>query len=211
MFEKLKVELEEILLFLKNNYNEVIVISVAVLCFTLHRYFRIDPSWLRALIYYLLVPIFTIIILLRKNPLDFGLRLGNYRIWRFHVFIAVIIAIPVLYFASKGDDSLNRYYTSKNLNMIEYTCDITIKLLSWEFLLRGFLLFGLKKRFNETSILIQTIPFVILHFNKPLIEVLACIPMGLYFGFVAYRGDSFWPAFIIHLFINLSLIIFTNL
>jgi membrane protease YdiL (CAAX protease family) len=48
------------------------------------------------------------------------------------------------------------------------------------------------------------VPFVLLHLGKPELETLSTIPMGLYLGFVAYRGGSFWPAVIIHVFINIS-------
>jgi membrane protease YdiL (CAAX protease family) len=71
-----------------------------------------------------------------------------------------------------------------------------------EFLYRGFLLFGLKEKFQEGSILLQMVPFVLLHLTKPELETISTIITGILFGYVAYRGKSFWPAFIIHLFIN---------
>ena len=75
--------------------------------------------------------------------------------------------------------------------------------MAWEFIFRGFLLFGLKDKFGEGAILLQMIPFTIFHFGKPEIETISCIITGIYFGYVAYRGKSFWPAYIIHLFLNL--------
>ncbi|MBN2395988.1 MAG: CPBP family intramembrane metalloprotease, partial [Candidatus Atribacteria bacterium] len=44
----------------------------------------------------------------------------------------------------------------------------------------------------------------LLHLGKPEIETLSCIVTGLWFGWIAYRGKSFWPAFIIHVFINFT-------
>ena len=61
------------------------------------------------------------------------------------------------------------------------------------------------------SILVQMIPFVLIHFGKPELETISTIPMGIYFGYVAYRGNSYWPAFIIHMFINILFRIFVNL
>jgi membrane protease YdiL (CAAX protease family) len=71
-----------------------------------------------------------------------------------------------------------------------------------EFLYRGFLLFGLKEKFQEGSILLQMVPFALLHLSKPELETISTIITGILFGYVVYRGKSFWPAFIIHLFIN---------
>ncbi len=77
--------------------------------------------------------------------------------------------------------------------------------------MRGFLLFGLKEKLGELSIVVQMIPFVLMHFGKPELETLSTIVTGLYFGYVAYRGNSFWPAFIIHLFINVFFVSLVSL
>jgi len=73
------------------------------------------------------------------------------------------------------------------------------------------LLFGLKEKLAEKSILVQMVSFVLLHFGKPEIETLSTILTGIYFGYIVYRGNSYWPAFIIYLFINISLVYFVNL
>jgi membrane protease YdiL (CAAX protease family) len=159
-------------------------------------------------VYYIIFPAFTILIILRKNPLDFGLRLGNYNLWGFYVAITVVIAIPVLYIGSLFS-SVGQYYT-KPFDYYSFFTQMVPLLFAWEYLLRGFLLFGLKERFKEASILIQMVPFVLLHIGKPEIEILMCIPMGLWFGYIAYRGKSFWPAFITHTFINFILKYFVN-
>jgi len=158
--------------------------------------------------YYIIFPAFTILVILRKNPLDFGLRLGNYKLWGFYVAITVLIAIPALYVGSLFS-SVGQYYT-KPFNYYSFFTQIVPLLFAWEYMLRGFLLFGLKEKFKEASILIQMVPFVLLHIGKPEIEILMCIPMGLWFGYIAYRGKSFWPAFITHTFINFTLKYFVN-
>jgi len=160
------------------------------------------------MIYYAILPFLTILIILRKNPLDYGFRIGNYKLWGFYVAITVVIGIPVSYISSHFS-SVSHYYT-RCFDNYNFLTQIIPFLFAWEYLLRGFLLFGLMKKFKEASILIQMVPFVLLHFGKPEIETLFCIPMGLWLGFVAYRGKSFWPAFIIHVFINITLKYFVN-
>jgi hypothetical protein len=207
--EKITTELREIYLFLKNNFSTIVILCFSALFLILGKYMAIKPGWFNALFYYFVLPVITLLVLLRRNPLDFGLRLGKYKVWLVHVGTASLVALIVLYFASR-DASLYRYYISKNLNMAGYTADFAVKLFAWEFLFRGFMLMGLKERFDEGSIIIQMVPFTLLHIGKPVLEIIACIPMGLYFGFVAYRGNSFWPAYIIHLVINISLKVFVN-
>ncbi len=205
-----KKELKELYSFFKRNYSEIVVIGLATLFLTIERYHSIGPPWVSSLIYFAVLPILTIIVLLRRNPLDFGLRFGNWRLWCFHVIVIFLVGLPILYIASRIS-LLEGYYTIKQFDLLKYFLETIVYLFAWEFLFRGFLLFGLKEKFKESSILIQMIPFVLLHFGKPEIETISTILGGIYLGYVVYRGNSYWPAFIIHLFINISFRIFVNL
>jgi membrane protease YdiL (CAAX protease family) len=207
--ELFKEELREMASFLRRTYREIVIISSATLFLTIAGYHPIGPPWVSSLIYFAVLPILTIIIL-RRNPLDFGLRLGNFKVWSFYVIASLIVALPILYIASRSS-LLTEYYTIRQFDVVKYCLETTVFLFSWEFLFRGFLLFGLKEKLKESSILVQMIPFVLLHFGKPEIETISTILTGIYFGYVAYRGNSYWPAFIIHLFINISFIIFVNI
>jgi membrane protease YdiL (CAAX protease family) len=204
-----KKELGEIASFFRRNYREIVIISLAVLFLTLAGYHPIGPPWVSSLIYFAVLPILTIIIL-RRNPLDFGLRLGNVKVWGFYVIATLIVALPILYVASRSS-LLANYYTIPKFDVVKYCLETTVYLLAWEFIFRGFLLFGLKDKLKESSILVQMVPFVLVHFGKPEIETISTILTGIYFGYVAYRGNSYWPAFIIHLFINIPFLIFVNI
>lgn len=184
--------------------------GLATLALALNHYHSIENQWVDALVYYAALPILAIVVLLRKNPLDFGFRLGNYRLWLLHVGVFAAIGLPVL-FAVSPIASLGSFYELDDFNFLEYFLETAAYLFAWEFLYRGFLLFGLRERLGEASILVQMIPFVLRHLHKPELEALSTIPMGLYFGYVAYRSNSYWPAFIIHMFINVSFRAIVNL
>jgi membrane protease YdiL (CAAX protease family) len=202
-------ELQEIASFFKRNYREIVIVSLATLFLIIDRYHPIGPLWVSSLIYFALLPLLTIAIL-RRNPLDFGLRLGNYKVWCFYVVVSFIIALPILYLASRSS-CLAGYYTIQQFHLVKYSLGTIVFLFGWEFLFRGFLLFGLKAKLGELSILVQMIPFALVHLGKPEIETISTVLMGLYLGYVAYRGNSFWPAFIIHLFINILFLVFVNM
>ena len=202
MIRLFKEELGGIKEFFKRNGREIVIVVFATLFLVLHEYHPIQNEWLSVFLYYGVFPILVIIIILRKNPLDFGLRWGSPRIWWFYVFVTCVIAAAILY-ASSFSTSLQDYYRQADFNLFTYFLTQVISLSASEFMYRGFLLFGLKDKFGELSILLQTIPFVLLHLGKPEMETISTIITGLLFGYIAYRGKSFWPAFIIHLFINL--------
>ena len=64
-------------------------------------------------------------------------------------------------------------------------------MLGWEFFYRGFMTLGLKDSLKEGAILVQMIPFTLLHLGKPMAESVACIPSGLIWGYIAYKGEEF--------------------
>lgn len=190
--------------FLKGWYREIIVISFATLFMILHNHHKIENFWISSIVYFGILPVLTILIFLRKNPLDFGLKLGNYRFWIPCVVIFLVIAVPILYFSSDMPSVQGYYRNHRNSELFTYIWQMGIYMLGWEFLFRGFMLFGLKDKFKEGSILIQMIPFVLLHFGKPEIETISTIFTGILWGYISYRGNSFWPAYIMHMVVNIS-------
>jgi len=204
MANNISTELKNLIGFLKNWYNEIVVICFATLFMILHSYREIENFWISSFIYFGIFPVLTILIFLRKNPLDFGLRLGNYRLWLPYILIFLAIAIPILYFTSDMSSVQGYYRSHRNFDLLKYVLQMGVYMLGWEFLFRGFMLFGLEEKFKEGSIIIQMIPFVLLHFGKPEIETISTIFTGLLWGYICYRGKSFWPAYIMHIVVNIS-------
>jgi membrane protease YdiL (CAAX protease family) len=209
MLHQLKEEIIAIGRYFTRNSSETIIIASAILFLSLDRYHPIQPEWLGTFIYCAVCPILVILIILRKNPLDFGLRLGSPRIWGMHVGVICLIAAIVL-FASSFSPSLQSYYVTADFDLLNYFWMSCISLFAWEFIYRGYLLFGLKDKLKEEAILLQMIPFALMHLGKPELETISTIFTGVLFGYVAYRGKSVWPAFIIHLFINVFFVAFIN-
>jgi hypothetical protein len=70
--------------------------------------------------------------------------------------------------------------------------------LGWEYLWRGFVLFGTARRFGHYAIIIQMVPFALLHLYKPLPEALLSVVGGVALGILVWRCRSFWIAVPIH-------------
>ena len=206
----IKKELDELGLFFKRNGYEILIIGLSTLFLALDKYFPIYRQWTSALVYFGILPVLAIIVFLRKNPLDFGLRPGNFKVWGLHVIVFIIVATPVLILSSKYS-SLSSYYKIEGFSLLQYSWEIIVYMLAWEFIFRGFLLFGLKEKLGEFSILVQMLPFAVLHFGKPEIETISTILVGIYFGYVCFRSNSYWPAVLMHLYINIGFRIIVNL
>jgi membrane protease YdiL (CAAX protease family) len=191
--------------------NLLAVVGISTLVLVLERYYTLNIDFPRAteLVYWLLIPLAAGFLLFRDKPWDYGIRIGR---WKQAIIItAVCLAAMalILYAVSKRPDFYS-YYHKATIDWPEFLLNAALLMFAWEFLLRGYMLFGLEKSIGKSAIFVQTIPFVLLHMGKPFLETLACIPGGFIFGYVAYRTRSLLPCFIIHLGIYAMMIFFTN-
>ncbi len=161
-------------------------------------------------ILFLSIPILIILTALKENLKDFGLRIGEWKIGLSFSVLSIIIFIPVIYIISSSS-IFSDYFplmesaTDDIIVFLIYEALFILFIFSWEFIFRGFMLFGLEKKFGIYSIFIQMIPFVLLHNGKPFLETFAAIFGGLFLGYLALRTRSLYYGFIIHAFILISL------
>lgn len=70
---------------------------------------------------------------------------------------------------------------------------------------RGFLLFALFRRFGYHALFIMAIPYVMVHFNKPLPEVLGALGAALILGALALRAGSCVLGIALHWAVGLTM------
>lgn len=70
--------------------------------------------------------------------------------------------------------------------------------IGWEYLWRGFVLFGTAPALGLYAIFVQALPFAALHVTKPWPEALLSIVGGIALGALVWRCRSFWIAVPIH-------------
>lgn len=75
---------------------------------------------------------------------------------------------------------------------------IGVIMLSHEAFYRGILLFPLAKKNEWLGILAQDIPYALVHFGKPGIEIPYSFVAGIVFAKLDLKGDSFLPSFLLH-------------
>lgn len=148
MINFLKEELGALGQFCKSNGKEVIIVTFSILFICLNEYNPIGNDTLSTFLYYAVFPLLVILIILRKNPLDYGLKWGSPRVWWPYVLITCVIAAVVLY-ASSFDASLKDYYIASEFSMFTYFLIQCVSLSAQEFMFRGVLLFGLKDKLKR--------------------------------------------------------------
>jgi len=191
--------------------NLLAVVGISTLVLVLERYYPLNIDFPRAteLIYYLLVPLAASFLLFRDKPWDYGIRIGRWKSAIILTAVGLAAMALILYEVGKMPE-FRSYYHRHAIDWPELLLNAALFMFAWEFLFRGYMLFGLEKSIGKGAIFAQAIPFVLLHLGKPFLETLACIPGGFILGYVAYRTRSVLPCFIIHLGIYVMMIFFTN-
>jgi uncharacterized protein len=204
----------------------IVLMSVAILqtlsyYFTSRRFFReylfekfLDHSnpYLIEYIYWFVGDFLTFFILgiviiklfLKENLKDYGLRFGDYKTGLKYSSIFLLVMIILIWFVSATPAFAEKYPhlsdAKSNWNiLLIYESGMLIYMFAWEFIWRGFMLFGLEKKFGYYSVLFQMIPFVILHNGKPFLETFGAIFGGIALGILALRTRSFYYCVVTHI------------
>jgi hypothetical protein len=171
----------------------------------LWRYYQLGSfAWWSAakLIGYLLVPV-ACLSALRLDPRDCGLTFAGFRrhVW---IYAALYLAIlPVLVgvsFTRAFQDTYPFYKLAARswLDFLLWEAMYASTFLGLEFFFRGFLLFPLKRAFGSYAIFVAVLPYCMLHFHKPLAEVIGAIFAGILLGTLALVTRSIWCGVLIH-------------
>lgn len=147
----------------------------------------------------------------RTQLSDYGIRLGNQKLgWRvtlaaWILMVPVVILAVIVYPPFLTKYPLCKVVANSWQTFLTYQLAYGVYMFSWEFFFRGFMLFGLEKRFGNYSILIQTIPFAVMHYSKPLPEAIGSIIAGVLLGGLALETRSFIYGAAIHWLVAMTM------
>lgn len=163
------------------------------------------------------VPALILLIAFRHSPSAVGLGLGD---WRFAVKVAAVyvplVVIGTWVLSSQPDFQAQYPHlhsaTSSWKVFLIYEALFLFYWLGWEYLWRGFVLFGTAPAVGAPlAIVIQTVPFAILHAGKPIPETYLSVVGALVLGAIVWRCRSFWIAVPLHAAQMFSLDLFCTL
>jgi len=148
-----------------------------------------------------LIPIAIVVLVWRENPRRYGLRLGD---WRLGLPIAAagiaVMAVVIWYLGNQPD--FHSYYAAEVNGRPGWRLiiDTGIDMFAWEFFFRGWLLWALGRKYGTDAILLQIIPFALMHIWKPEIEQISTLLGGAFFGLLAWKTRSFVWGWLLHWF-----------
>jgi hypothetical protein len=162
-----------------------------------NEYIVVSSIWL------LWLPILSLAFFGKGELSQYGLARGDGKqgaLWALGMYL---LMLPVLYYVAQRPEFRAYYPLDKRVltdpaYAVYFSIAYGYYLFCWEFFFRGFLTFGLYRWLGWWGVGLQAAAFALLHYGKPLPEVLGSIPAAFALSWLALRVRSFLPCFWVH-------------
>jgi membrane protease YdiL (CAAX protease family) len=156
------------------------------------------------------IPLAIVAWLFREPVADYGWR------WRgqlVHVplYAALyVIMLPVIMLAAAQPSFQAKYpffpgAAAGGATFWGYELAYGLQFMGVEYFFRGFLTFALFRRFGYHALFIMVVPYVLVHFNKPMPETFGALGAGLVLGYLALRTGSAVPGIFLHWAVGITM------
>ncbi len=171
-----------------------------------HEYYQLLPYlyWaVTSVAVRVLLPLMAVVLIIRGRPAEFGFRLRGVTSHARLYLLLFAVMIPIVLAASLTVAFQNKYpmYAGAALGLSHfalYQAAYGIQFAGVEAFFRGFMTFGLYPRFGYLSLFIMVIPYCMVHFGKPPVEVFMAIPAGLILGYLALKSRTWIFGALLH-------------
>ncbi len=158
---------------------------------------------------YFVIPGLVTRVILGHKLSDYGLSLEGYFK---HLWIYVLLFIPVgvlVLLVARNPDFQQQYPFYKSVrgvgDFLVWEAFYALQFFSLEFFFRGFLLHGVRDKLGRFAIFAMVVPYVMIHFRKPLFETLGAAIAGTALGILSLRTRSVLGGFTIHVAVAISM------
>ena len=165
-------------------------------------------SW--RVIGFLIIPVIAVIAHPKMKLGESGLSFKGFskHAWVYGVLFLPVLAMVIILSFTEEFSTYYPFYSEAHLsifNFVVWEAFYIAQFLSLEFFFRGFMIQPLRRTMGSPVVLAMMIPYVMIHFGKPLPECFAAIIAGVVLGTLALRTRSIWAGFLIHVSVALSM------
>ncbi|MEQ1605620.1 MAG: CPBP family intramembrane glutamic endopeptidase [Pyrinomonadaceae bacterium] len=166
-----------------------------------------------SVLFYFVIPALFVKFVQKQKLSEIGLALKVEKGFLKLLAVCITIMLPIVYAMSLTGSFSAKYPFLKVYNGDPYWSSM---LLIWEmvyflqffgleFFFRGFLVHSLKPSLGIYSIFIMTVPYTMIHFQKPMAETFAAVFAGLFLGWVSYKNGTIWLGLVLHCTVAFSM------
>ena len=148
---------------------------------------------------YVLIPVTALTIFVRRPLRDYGLRIAGMagHLWIYGaMFLLMVPAVIAVSFTASFQNKYPFYDLRPGESLWPYFASwelmYALQFVALEFFFRGFLVHGTRRRLGYYSVLVMTIPYTMIHFQKPALETLGAVAAGVALGTLSLKTRSIW-------------------
>ena len=149
-------------------------------------------------------------LVLKMKPVDIGFNARGFlrHLW---VYLAMYgVMLPIVLWASRRPDFAQTYpfaVLARTSDEWFWRWEVAyfLQFVALEAFFRGFMVFGLERRFGLNAIFVMTVPYTMIHFSKPMPEAFAAIIAGMVMGYAALKTRSFYGGVLLHYGVALTM------
>lgn len=160
-----------------------------------------------SILLYIIIPGLCVLIIFREPLSVYGFKLGDWKAGLLFTLLGCVVMTPVIWYLGSRNSTMHSYYQYQVEGL---AWKKGLEMLGWEFIFRGWLLFGYAKKYGPDALWLQAVPFAVAHLGKPMVEALSTIFGGFAFGWIAWRTGSFLYGFLIHWFIGMLIVLISS-
>jgi len=140
----------------------------------------------------------------RDSLLDLGLRTRGFldHAWIYGLFLVVVVPAMLVVSASPDFGSYYPFYKLSSRSWFDFLAWEAMyfaQFFALEMFFRGFWLGALKKSFGSGAIFAMAVPYCMIHFGKPYLEVCGAVVAGIALGSLSMKTKSIYSGFLVHI------------
>jgi membrane protease YdiL (CAAX protease family) len=159
-----------------------------------------------AVLTYAAIPILVLKLALGGKLNEHGLKVrGVLNAWPLYLlFIAVMVPLVIV---CSAEDRFQETYpflrlaTADQVRADQWKWELAYaaQFIGLEFFFRGFIVHGTKHRFGAYAVFVSMVPYVQIHFGKPMPEACASVVAGIVLGYMSLVTRSVWLGAALHI------------
>ncbi len=166
-----------------------------------------------SVVFYFVVPAIIVRFVQRRKLSEIGLAIRiESGFWKLLV-VCIAVMLPLVYLMSLTGSFSAKYPFLKVYNgdpymswtLVVWELVYFLQFFGLEFFFRGFLVHSFKPSIGLYSIFAMTVPYTMIHFQKPMAEAFAAIAAGVFLGWVSYKNGSIWLGLLLHCTVAFSM------
>lgn len=171
-----------------------------------HHYYELSTYiyWsLARLVGYVLIPWAVILLMPGERLRDYGLSPRGFfkHLWIYVLLFLIVLPAVVMVSHTDAFQRTYPFYKLAGRSWLDYLVwegFYALQFFALEVFFRGFMIHPLKRSMGAYAVFAMAVPYCMIHFNKPLPEVLGAIAAGIVLGTLSLQTGSIWCGVLIH-------------